>query len=74
VKHYWEIVADNLKKTGWSCGCVSALDCDGQTIWIADAHRGDGKRFVVRVDERLTAFLEVESLIKTGQWLALALS
>jgi hypothetical protein len=28
-------------------------------IWIADAHRGDGKRFVVRADERLTAFLEL---------------
>jgi hypothetical protein len=27
------------------------------TIWIADAHRGDGKRYVVRADEKLTAFL-----------------
>jgi hypothetical protein len=26
-----------------------------------DAHRDDGKRFVVRADERLTAFLELES-------------
>jgi hypothetical protein len=24
-------------------------------------HRGDGKRFVVRADEELTAFLELES-------------
>jgi hypothetical protein len=32
-------------------------------IWIADAHRDDGKRFVVRADERLTAFLELESAI-----------
>jgi hypothetical protein len=24
-------------------------------------HRGDGKRFVVRADEKLTAFLELES-------------
>jgi len=30
----------------------------GQPVWIADAHRGDGKRFVVRADEKLTAFLE----------------
>jgi hypothetical protein len=30
---------------------------------IADAHRGDGKRFVVRADEKLTAFLELESAI-----------
>jgi len=57
---YWEIIADNLSKAGWSWGCVSALDAHGRTIWIADAHRGDGKRFVVRADEELTAFLELE--------------
>src|SRR6266550_8240777 len=47
----WEIIADNLSKAGWSWGCVSALDREGRTIWIADAHRDDGKRFVVRADE-----------------------
>jgi hypothetical protein len=26
-------------------------------------HRGDGKRFVVRADEKLTAFVELESTI-----------
>ncbi len=58
---YWEIIADNLKKAGWSLGYVSALDREGRTIWIADAHRGDGKRFIVRADEKLAAFLELES-------------
>jgi hypothetical protein len=33
----------------------------GRTIWIADAHSG-GKRFVVRADEKLTAFLELERI------------
>ncbi len=33
-------------------------------MWIADAHRGDGKRFVVRADEKLTAFMELESVIR----------
>jgi hypothetical protein len=37
---YWEIIADNLSKAGWSWGCVSAIDSSGRTIWIADAHRG----------------------------------
>ena len=46
---YWEIIADNLSKAGWSWGCVSALDCNGRTIWIVDAHRDDGKRLVVFV-------------------------
>jgi hypothetical protein len=61
---YWELIADNLSKAGWSWGCVSALDCEGRTIWIADAHRDDGKRFVVRANEKLTAFLELESAIQ----------
>jgi hypothetical protein len=47
---YWEIIADNLKKGGWSLGYVSTIDSEGRTIWIADAHRGDGKRFVVHAD------------------------
>jgi hypothetical protein len=61
---YWEIIADNLGKAGWSLGCVSAIDSNGRTIWIADAHRGDGKRFVVRADEKLTAFMELESAMR----------
>ena len=60
---YWEIIADNLSKAGWSWGCVSAIDSNGRTIWIVDAHRDDGKRFVVRADEMLTAFLETERAI-----------
>ena len=44
-------------------GYVSALDREGRTIWIADSHR-DGKRFIVRADERLTAFVELESAIR----------
>ena len=39
----------------------------GRTIWIADAHRGDGKRFVVRAEEKLTAFLELESAIRAAE-------
>jgi len=30
---------------------------------IADADRGDGKRFVVRADEKLIAFVQLESAI-----------
>jgi hypothetical protein len=58
------VIADNLKKRGWSLGYVSALDSNGRTIWIADAHTGDGKRFVVHADEKLSAFVELESVIR----------
>jgi len=60
---YWEMSADNLSKRGWSWGCVSAVNSNGRTIWVVDAHRGNGKRFVVRADEKLTAFLELDSAI-----------
>jgi len=63
---YWEIIADNLGKAGWSWGCVSAVDSDRRTIFVADAHRDDGKRFVVRADEKLAAFVELESAIRRG--------
>jgi len=26
VKKYWEIIANNLSKAGWSWGCVPAVD------------------------------------------------
>ena len=58
----WEIIADNLHDAGWSLGWVSALDLEGRTIWIVDAH-GYGKRFIVRADRILTAFMELERAI-----------
>jgi hypothetical protein len=60
---YWEIIADRLTKTGWSLGWVSAIDSNGRTIWIVEAHRGE-RRFIVRADEKLAAFVEVESAIR----------
>jgi len=60
---YWEVIANNLKRRGWSLGYVSAIDSNGRTIWIVDAHR-NGKRFVVRADEKLTAFVELEAAIR----------
>jgi hypothetical protein len=53
-----------IPKAGWSWGCVSAIDSNGRTIWIVDAHRGDGKRYVVHAEEKLTAFLELESVTR----------
>jgi hypothetical protein len=43
-------------------GWVSAVDSKGRTIWIVDAHLDDGKRFVVRSDEMLSALLELERI------------
>jgi hypothetical protein len=56
------MVADNLHKGGFTLGWVSASNREGRTIWIVDAH-GYGKRFIVRADEILTAFMELERAI-----------
>ena len=36
------------------------VDSEGRRIFVADAHR-DGKRFIVRADEKLTAFVELKN-------------
>jgi hypothetical protein len=63
---YGETIADNLSKAGWSWGCVAAVDSSGGTIFVADAHRGDGKRYVVRADEKLMAFVELEAAVRAA--------
>jgi hypothetical protein len=40
------------------------VNCAGQTIFVADAHRDNGKRFVVHADEKLTAFMELERVTR----------
>jgi hypothetical protein len=54
-----------IVNAGWSWGSVSAIDAQGRTIWIVDAHRDDGKRFIVHADEKLSAFVELERQVLT---------
>src|SRR6478735_11966496 len=35
-----------------------------RAIFIVDAHRDDGERFVLRADEKVTAFVELELAIR----------
>ena len=44
---------------------MSAVDSEGRTIWIVDAHRGDGRRFIVVADEKLSALVELEREVLT---------
>ena len=60
MEKYWEIIADNLSKQGWSWGYSRRTDATDRTTFMVDAHRDDGKRYIVRSDELLTAFLELE--------------
>ena len=54
-----------IVNAGWSWGSVSAIDAQGRTIWIVDAHRDDGRRFIVHADELLSEFVELERQVLT---------
>jgi hypothetical protein len=43
----------------------SVCRSEAETIWIVDAHRNDGRRFVVHADEKLSAFIELEREVLT---------
>src|SRR5438132_5660350 len=55
---YWEIIADRLHAEGWSYGIAEHLTKHG-LLFCVDAHR-DGKRFIIKADDLLTAFLSLE--------------
>jgi hypothetical protein len=48
---YWEIIADNLSKAGWSWGCVSAIDSNGRNDLDCRRASADGgaQRDVLRM-------------------------
>ena len=67
---YWEIIARNLKRRGWSYGYVSVVDSKGRTIWVADAHRGEEvtkdfqatvAQLTARLDEQATQIQKVSA-------------
>lgn len=57
---YWEMIADDLSRAGWSWGMVGYWRKDGTRMHCVDAHRDDGCRFIVQADDLLAAFLELE--------------
>jgi hypothetical protein len=61
---YWEIIADNLSKAGWSWGCISSTDHEGQQFWLVAAERDNTGRFIVHADDMPTAFLELQAAIR----------
>jgi len=52
---------------GWSWGCVSDMDSKGRTIFVGDARRGDNQWLIVRADEKLTAFVELQSAVQASE-------
>jgi hypothetical protein len=44
---YWEIIADNLSKAGWSWCCSSQIDSTGRVLFTADA-QSRGRKAIYR--------------------------
>lgn len=42
---YWELIADEIKREGWSVGWVRAV-VGNRLLWSADATKHDGRRFI----------------------------
>jgi len=64
--NYWEIVAGNLSKAGCTCGlCLSRGFQQANDLDCRRASRAtESVWFVVRADEELTAFWELEAAIR----------
>jgi len=59
---YWEMIADNLSRKGWSVGWFKFTSTiDGRQMWSADAWNGEGPQFIVRAEELGSAFLGLET-------------
>jgi hypothetical protein len=67
VKRYWEIIADELSKAGFSWGCSSEIDSTGRVIFTADGYARDGRRFTVLADEIFNAFWDYREL-QVSRW------
>jgi hypothetical protein len=66
----WGFIATGGPAIENDSGAICVRASEAARIGTADAHRGDGKRFVVRMDEKLTEFAELESAIRAGSELS----
>jgi hypothetical protein len=65
----WEIIADQIAKAGWSYGYNKYLTDDKDSgevrvVYVADAHRSDGHRFVSQAETLMTAFIELQKVLR----------
>jgi len=59
----WEILANRLGKQGWSWGYCRSVS-GYRILYTVDARSPNGGRFIVRSDQLLVAFQELERAAK----------
>ena len=53
-----------LGEKGWTWRYSSQIDSAGRVLFTADAYCSDGRRFIILLDEKLSAFLELERVTR----------
>ena len=46
---------------------MSSTDYEGRQFWVAAAERDDAGRFLVRADEKVSAFMALEAVIRLAR-------
>lgn len=59
---YTDIICRELAERGWSYGHTRSIDAEGRLLYIADASRGDGHRYVAQAETLLTAYMELRGM------------
>lgn len=60
---YWELIADELKRDGWSVGWVRAV-VGNHLLWSVDATKHDGRRFIAQAEELAVAMAELQKALR----------
>ena len=62
TKPYSDIIAEEMHKAGWSYGYTAAF-IEGEMLYVVDAHKDDGHRYVVYAETLMTAFMELRKAL-----------
>jgi hypothetical protein len=63
---YWEIIAHNLSKAGWSWAVSQRLIPAGERSGLQTRNAATESVSLLRADEKVTAFVELESAIRAS--------
>ena len=58
------MIADKIAAAGCTYGYYRAYDNGNRDVWIAEAHKDDGHRYVAKAETLMTAFIELEKQLK----------
>ena len=60
------MIADKIAAVGWTYGYYQAYETSTREVWIAEAHKDDGHKYIAKAETLLTAFIEPEKLLNTN--------